>query len=847
MAGILRTRKVLSVTLAGLLLLTGLLYGVYALVLPRAGEKVLREKWAEVGLPGVTSMKVESVTPWGMVVRDVTAPGIRVGRLMVGYDLGMLRAGRVGAMELEGLELMMDWKEGEVRGEVIDALIKGQRGSKVAGAEPGFASLGVRGEVLLQVEGAGAVRLPLGMRVTHDVAGKMQVEAEWEGLPLAVKLRAEEGAGGDWQLRVWPAGVNEARFSWVGKWKGATGELVMEPSGEWRWGDWAGVEAWLKSLGVEVEGLEGWELTVKPRVSWGAGGEYAAEDRPEERRAEERPAKGLALNGEGHVALNGEGHVALNGGRDVALNGEVVLVVKPVGQVKIPGAGLVVNGVSAQTKFAVRVDQGGLSVTQVQGQLDWQKVEANGANVGAGRLAWQGEMHMPWWGKSKGAWRVNSSELDVTMPSAAVVLEGVKLDVPMSWGNAEASEGSLVIDKATWMGESLGRLNATVRCHAGLLQWESPWPVTGVVDAAANSATNQISNDHPNANQPQGTTHQAGLFTQGALNLWGRGAIEGQCKLSLMDFRITDGRTLGRAFPTAGLEIVHVTGQLEVHGVLTAEGGRWKPWVTLYVREGAVGSVALQMEASGVEAKLDLEVLGEPGPGSPPFQWMMVKQAQVGQLRLRDGLIQFQMQTPQSFLVERTRWTMGEKGRFWVHSFWMDPTSERIELEVFLEDVNLRDLFEVTAKESVAGDGLIYGRIPVMIYPDGQPMVRLGQGFLYGRPGRGWVEIKDRRMIDNLMREGGVSVGDQIKERFVTALSDFEYTMMRMELLPQELPEVVRMGRTSPVLVRLTIEGKGRQGTNPIEFSRLTINLNGIEDLLDLALRMQREREGMGR
>ncbi len=778
MAGMLKTRKVLGATLAVLLLLTGLLYGVYALVLPRVAERVLREQWGKIGLPEVMSVKVESVTPWGLVVRDVTAPGLRVGRLRVGYDLGLLRAGRVGEVELEGLELRVDWREGGLRSEVMNGLMMGAKATPSKGATAAFERIRVRGEVLLAVEWATEVRLPMGLVVEHDVKGRMRVEADWLGLPMGVRVRAQQSEDEDWRVRAWPGMKDGARYAWEGRWMGSTGELWMEPVEEVKWEDLPGVEGWLAGLGVEVEGLKGWSLVVKPRVSIGGGGEKAA--------------------------LNIAGQ----------------LVVKEGVKVKAPGSGLVAEGVKAGLDFEVNVEAKGVSITRIEGQIDWQKAQVPGVNLGGGRLTWRGEAQVPWWGKSRGAIQVSSSALDVAVPEAAILVRGLKVDVPMRWGEQPSDgEGRFSIEETTLMGQSLGALTATVRRHDGQLQWESPWPTTGTT----------------------------GLFTQGDLKLWGREGIEGQSKVSLLDFRLTDGRTLSKAFPQAGLEIVNVTGAIEVHGVFTAERGRWKPWVTVYVREGMVGSVALEMEAKGIEAKMDLDVLGEDGPGSPPFQWVMVKEAQAGRLRLRDGLIQFQMQTPKSFLVERTRWTMGEKGRFWVHSFWMDPTAERIELEVFLEDVNLRDVFDITARDSVAGDGLIYGRIPVMIYPEGQPMVRLGQGFLYSRPGRGWVEIKDRRLIDNLMSDGGVSVGDQIKERFVTALSDFEYSMMRVELLPQELPAVVAMGRTSPVLVRLTIEGKGRRGTNPIEFSRLTINLNGIEDLLDLALRMKREREGMGR
>ncbi len=383
---------------------------------------------------------------------------------------------------------------------------------------------------------------------------------------------------------------------------------------------------------------------------------------------------------------------------------------------------------------------------------------------------------------------------------SGLTLRAVEVQLPVTWGvedSARPTPGRFGA-QVDFLDRPWPALAGTCALHEGVLRWETPWTESS-----------------------QGVS----LFTRGEVSLPQR---TGEFRGSVQGLIIDDPKALARRF--TALRGIDLTGQLDAHAVVSLTGGDLKPWITLDITEGRVASGEFDTLATGVAAQVNFDRFTP--LATPPFQWVSVREAHVGKLAVRDGIVQFQMRGLNSVMIERTRWAVGEKGAFQVHAFWMNPAAEELPVEVFMEDVDIRDLLGLVAEKSVEGQGLLYGRLPVTIRPTPgeKPLISPGSGFLYSRPGVGWFQVLDRSTLDKLSSEE-LGVGDQVRQRIVRALTNFEYETLRLEFLHQPGEE--------GLLLQVEIAGHGRDDPQLLQIRRLTFNIRGVEKLLDLALRVR--------
>ena len=332
--------------------------------------------------------------------------------------------------------------------------------------------------------------------------------------------------------------------------------------------------------------------------------------------------------------------------------------------------------------------------------------------------------------------KLTLGQVAVVHKPTGLKVEDVALELPFTYGLKNPMVGSFQVGK--------------------VIYGKNPWPeLSGSVD---------INNGVLKA--AFATPEGASLKVNGTaeLRLWD--GPDGQVRISLLDYHIEDPQWLGRVAPQAA--DMQMTGRFDLYGVISFVKGRIEPWVTLVAHDAAVSSQDLDIGASGIEAVVNFNHLDP--LGTPPFQWVTVKSAHSGRLKLTDGTVDFTMQTPQSVLIERADWLLGKTGKFWVHGVWIDPTAKNMNLEVFLENVNIKDLLALATDGSVTGDGvLLNGRVNVPLRPGQTPMLLpLKDGWLQshevsdttsapGTPsgGAGWIEVHDKQALVRMLGGGG--------------------------------------------------------------------------------------------
>jgi hypothetical protein len=283
---------------------------------------------------------------------------------------------------------------------------------------------------------------------------------------------------------------------------------------------------------------------------------------------------------------------------------------------------------------------------------------------------------------------------------------------------------------------------------------------------------------------------------------------------------IADPQTMGKLF--AALKPIDLTGGVAVSGEATLVGGLFTPNIKIDLKDVNLGASAWDVKAEKVNGSV--AITGFLPLSTPDAQQLTSSKVTFGKFEFKQGAVQFRLIDRQHLFLERTRFQLGESGNFLVHAMMVDFANPALETDVFLEDVNLGDWLTVLTGEKITGSGQLYGRVPVKFHPKDQDMISLGAGFIYSKPGEATLTVGDSKKVADLINRADPELAGnaqfaQIKQKAYEALSDFEYSMFRFDLVPE--------GDT--VMLRVETRGKGRKGENPLEIGSLVVNVRGLE------------------
>lgn len=287
---------------------------------------------------------------------------------------------------------------------------------------------------------------------------------------------------------------------------------------------------------------------------------------------------------------------------------------------------------------------------------------------------------------------------------------------------------------------------------------------------------------------------------------------------------------LGEFIDLTGVEIAgRVRGELAIKTVF----GDLRPRLQIGLENVRYHNVEAQTTLDGVTGEIVLDNLNP--LTTPGGQRLRIERLQQGKIELTDGTIAFRVESPDRLFIEETDWTLGQAGRITAHAIRYDRDMPIIETELFIDDLNLEDWLSVLTDEKVTATGKLYGRVPLRIRArGGRYQVAFGEGFLYSTPGpagTGTLRIPDAAEVSRMLAQADPRFTTEpqlvaVRDRLASALTDFEYSMFRFDLIPREDRSVTLRART---------RGKGR-GPDGQEVDNLTININNFGQAANMAL-----------
>ncbi len=186
-------------------------------------------------------------------------------------------------------------------------------------------------------------------------------------------------------------------------------------------------------------------------------------------------------------------------------------------------------------------------------------------------------------------------------------------------------------------------------------------------------------------------------------------------------------------------------------------------------------------------------------PRSNPAKFTFRK-ANLGDIAIENGLLEFQIESPSSILLEKSRakWC---NGHIYTQAARFSTKRKDYDLTIYCDQLNVAQLLKQFGAATAEGEGRITGKIPIKI-SNGRIIPQ--EGFLYSTPGQGGTI----RLSNTERLTAGIPPGtpkyaqiDLARE----ALKDFSYNWTSIDLSGQE----------DDLLLHLQIDGKP---TSPLPF-----------------------------
>ncbi len=242
-------------------------------------------------------------------------------------------------------------------------------------------------------------------------------------------------------------------------------------------------------------------------------------------------------------------------------------------------------------------------------------------------------------------------------------------------------------------------------------------------------------------------------------------------------------------------------GALQVQGEFRDGGRGISGQLTASWQDGRLRMPEKKIRIGGIRARVRLPRL--PELRSAPAQPIDFKRADVGNLVLENGHVEWGLESPRSVLIEksRLRWC---RGIVEVPAFRIAPQTEDYRLTLYCDRLNLARVLDQLGIDA-QGEGTLNGRIPVH-WSRGR--IDFADGFLFSTPGEGG---KIRLMQSDVLTAGvapGTAQYDQMALAS-EALKDYDYRWARLTLNTEG----------DDLLMRLQLDGRPA-GVLPFEYRR---------------------------
>jgi hypothetical protein len=327
-----------------------------------------------------------------------------------------------------------------------------------------------------------------------------------------------------------------------------------------------------------------------------------------------------------------------------------------------------------------------------------------------------------------------------------VGIQGINFELPLVWPPTHKSnEGSLKIDALMVKEKNLGKISATVRQDGHGAE------INGVYESRLFPGL-ILSFDGNTINTRKGmeTRFHFEIPTYRILNIPDKDF-----------FSDADGIT--------------VDGQFNVNGDFYKLGPKMTSSIHINTRNVNISMHEPDLRVNNVQMDFTLADLFE--FRSLPHQHIHFDTANIGNIKLHDGSIYFQMQSIDRVFIEKTsfKWCGGNVD---TSAIILSTPIENIGLTFYCDRLKLAEVLEQLGGFKGEGEGTVNGRIPIR-YDKGK--IRFNEGFLYSTPGDGGTI---RLTGTDILMEGIPAGTPQFSQIDLAreALKDYQYDWAKLDI-----------------------------------------------------------------
>ena len=305
---------------------------------------------------------------------------------------------------------------------------------------------------------------------------------------------------------------------------------------------------------------------------------------------------------------------------------------------------------------------------------------------------------------------------------------------------------------------------------------------------------------------------------------------------------------LGKFLPAA--QGFTFSGKLWEQGDIVIDPNGWQSSAKSSVHNGTLRHRKSKMVVAGIQTELLMQDLAK--VRSAPGQKLKFSRASLGDMNIDNGEIDFQIESAQSFLIEKSHF-MWCDGNVDAPAIRLKTGVDDYQLILYCDRLDLAKVLEQFGAASVEAEGELNGRIPIQIR-NGQ--ISFKDGFLFTTPGQpGKIRMKDTEILTaGIPPDTPQYVQMELARK---ALEDYDYTWAKLNLTTegedlllnmqldgkpaQSLPFVYRKDIGSFAKVEAGVQGSTFQGI------RLDVNfrlpLNKLMQYQELIQMIQQSRE----
>ncbi|UCF90422.1 MAG: YdbH domain-containing protein [Desulfobacterales bacterium] len=359
----------------------------------------------------------------------------------------------------------------------------------------------------------------------------------------------------------------------------------------------------------------------------------------------------------------------------------------------------------------------------------------------------------------------------LTVPESNLRISGIRAGIPLKWPLVELKRrGKVTAARLQYKQINLGTISAMIQQTATGFAFEG-------------QQLNQLAPD-------------LSLKLVGTARLFDRDLPSGELRFERLRTHKVLALDLGHFLPQA--KGITLSGNFVLEGALAATPFGWDGSLHTHLDQGKIQLPEKQMAVDGLQIALSVPALSE--LRSAPQQTVSFARASLGDLLLTQGRIEFQLESPRSALIEKSRFDWCD-GKVEIQALRLSPGEEDYNVILYCDRLNLAKVLGQFGAAAAEGKGTVSGRIPLR-FKNGQ--LHFDDGFLFSAPGEGGTirlagtEILTAGIPPNTPQHVQMQLASE-------ALKDYSYSWARVNITTEG----------EDLLLRLQLDGKP---ANPLPF-----------------------------